>query len=293
MTRASNDNPSRVIDHRTRRRLTSRSSEGPRSRLRHLRALPFVALAGLAVLASAGAPPAVTASPRLERRVLEALTANQAEAFARGADPTSIVLAGGETLAELLARVVKETAVELSYTPVDPCVLVRTVSSAAGPLAAGETRAFRARGSLSAQGGTRTGCGVPDDAQALAAIVRVAASRGKGSLRVWPAGDPEPGISLLDYTAAGGPVMPLLLELCHGNSCAADFQVHALGAGTNLRIDVVGYFAPEEVSPCPAGSRTPGATRLTGPARPARARRHRWELVHRHELRRQRHALLH
>lgn len=223
----------------------------------------------LGLAGSGVAQTAETPSPRLERRVLQALSPPQAEAFAHDADPAEIVLEDGETLAQLLARAKAEAGVELAFTPLDPCVLVRTAGSTAGALAAGETRAFRARGSLSAQGGAVAGCGIPADAQALAAIVRVAASRGKGSLRVWPSGDPEPGISLLDYGATGGPVTSALLELCHAGSCAADFQAHAVGAGTHVRVDVVGYFAPLDVTQGPAGDPgPPGSPGAPGPPGP-------------------------
>jgi hypothetical protein len=75
----------------------------------------------------------------------------------------------------------------LVYTPVPPCVLVRTAGSPAGKMAADETREFLARGAtdLSAQGGTTSGCGVPDDAAVLSLSLRIANAEGAGQLKAW------------------------------------------------------------------------------------------------------------
>jgi hypothetical protein len=136
--------------------------------------MTLAVLVALALVASAPAPGAETASsPRLVRQVLAALTPEQAEAIAAGADASTILVEDGKTLAQLIAETA-ETSVELAYTPVDPCTIVRTAGAAAGSLLAGETRGFRARGSLSDQGGAIGGCGVPGDARALAVIARIA-----------------------------------------------------------------------------------------------------------------------
>src|SRR5687768_6050092 len=150
-------------------------------------------LVAIALLGSTAAEAEGVWSPRLQRRVVEALTPQQAEAFAQGADPASIVVADGQTLEQVLSEAAAASGVELAYIPADPCPLVRTTSAAAGGLAAGESRGFRARGNLAAQGGAATGCGIPADAQVLAVVARATArGKGRGSLRVWPAGDPEP-----------------------------------------------------------------------------------------------------
>jgi hypothetical protein len=236
------------------------------------RSLKQAALVALGLLAASAAVARATTSPRLERQVLEALSPAQARAFAEGADPTTIVLADGSTLDRLLARAVAESGVQLAFTPLDPCVVVRTAGASAGALADGEARAFRAREGLAGQGGAGGGCGVPAEARALSVIVRVTAARGKGSLRVGPAGAPEPKIAVLDYGAGAGAVAPLLIELCEGPSCASDFQVRAVGAGTHLRIDVVGYFAPVALTQGAKGDPGPaGPKGDAGPAGPAGA----------------------
>jgi hypothetical protein len=234
--------------------------------MKHRNGFAWWALVAIALLGSSAAQ-AELWSPRLQRQVVEALTPQQAEAFANGADPATILVADGTTLEQFLAEAAAANGAQLAYTPIDPCPLVRTTSAAAGGLAAGESRGFRARGNLAAQGGAATGCGIPTDAQALAVVVR-ATGRGKGggSLRVWPAADPEPDLVLTDF----GPAVSTLLELCHGKPCAADFQARVIGARANLRVDVVGYFAPLAAtagSPGPAGA--PGPAGVAGPPGPA------------------------
>jgi hypothetical protein len=233
-----------------------------------LKMLTGAALAGCALLASGaaqagfaiGADAPRVWSPRLERRVLEELTPAQVEAFAAGADPASLLLTDGETLEQVFTRAAAEADTPLAYTPLDPCILARTAGSSSGALAAGELRAFRARGDLSNQGGAYAGCGVPEDARVLAVTFRLV-TRGKGSLHIWPAGDSEPGFSSIEF--AGGAVVPALVELCHGETCTADFQIRALTAGTHLLVVVAGYFAPLELAQGPKGD--PGPKGDAGP----------------------------
>jgi hypothetical protein len=101
-------------------------------------------------LQAVGDPPA---TGRVTRRTLEALTPAQLEAFLGGADAKNIVLDNGDTLARFVGRAAAEAAVGLAYTPVDPCVVLRTAGTTAGQLAAGKIRGFLARGNLGAQGG--------------------------------------------------------------------------------------------------------------------------------------------
>ncbi len=206
-------------------------------------------------------------SPRLERRVLEALDARQAEAFAAGAAAAEIRLADGGTLDEFLARTAAEASVALAFTPLDPCLLVRTAGSAAGVMTPGATRAFQARGSLRAQGGAIAGCGVPDDARAIAVAVRVVA-RGKGSLFLGPASTPLESLPVQEYAGAGNVSGLAIFELCQGESCEADFQARVEGASAHIVISTVGYYAPVALADgVPGLGRTPRAIRgLPGPA---------------------------
>jgi hypothetical protein len=222
--------------------------------MNHRRSCLAAAVVVAVFTATAGA--AQEWSPRLQRRVLEALDRQHEDALAAGAQPSAIVLADGSTLQDLLAQAAAEAGEPLVYVPLDPCQLVRTAGSTAGPLAAGETRAFRVRGGLRSQGGTDTGCGVPAAARALAVVVR-AVARGAGSLQIGPAGGPNAGLPVLAYDAAGGATTSAVVELCREESCAADVKVRALGAAAHLTIGVVGYFAPVATVEGPRGSAGP------------------------------------
>jgi hypothetical protein len=157
----------------------------------------------------------------------------------------------------------------LVYTPVPPCVLVRTVGSAAGKMAADETREFLARGAtnLSAQGGTPSGCGIPDDAAVLSLSLRVANAAGAGQLKAWASDQPEPPTILVDYSSEGtGISVPATVELCSA-SCAADFEIKTVKSGAQVRVDVVGYFAPGATGATGAQG-PPGLPGTTGPQGP-------------------------
>jgi hypothetical protein len=151
----------------------------------------------------------------------------------------------------------------LVYVASPPCTLVRTAGSPAGRLAAGETRAFRARGPLDlrAQGGPAGGCGIPAEARVVAVTLRLADPTGAGVLKAWPAGAPQPRGAIREY---GGELpalsAPALLELCSG-ACAADFQAATAGAGVHLRADLLGYFTVGAAGP-------PGPTGAPGPTGP-------------------------
>lgn len=156
----------------------------------------------------------------------------------------------------------------LVYVPVAPCILVRTVAAPAGKLAADEARGFRARGSgLADQGGPPEGCAIPVDAKVIAASVRVNAATGRGALKLWPEGDPNPPLVLAEYGRGTSLVIPALLELCTGPACASDLVAEASRAGTHLRIDVVGYFAAGQTGPA-GGQGAPGPPGPQGPPGP-------------------------
>lgn len=159
----------------------------------------------------------------------------------------------------------------LVYTPISPCILVRTAGSPAGKLEANETREFLARGetNLSAQGGSISGCGIPDEAAVISVTIRVASAAGAGQLKVWASDQDEPLTALVDYSPGGAGIsLPALVSLCSAKSCATDFDVKAVRNGAHVRIDVVGYFAPGAAGAAgPAGP--PGPTGPQGPPGPA------------------------
>jgi hypothetical protein len=195
----------------------------------------------------------------LERRALEAMTPDQTIDVLNGADPRSIDLADGTTLADLLATEAGGPGQELVYSPVTPCRLVDT-RLAGGALTAGSPRHFQARGNnLSNQGGDPAGCGLPlgvllggssDTAIALALHVTAVAPSGPGHLLGWEWNTPKPSTSFLGYAAVAGlnpstsTVMPVATwPVCPTPPTCADFSIEAAST-THLVVDVVGYFRP-------------------------------------------------
>ena len=187
----------------------------------------------------------------LERAVLEVLTPEQHAAFVDGADPTRLVLASGETLADFLERFVTKGAVAegLVYFPLPRCTVLETWSATLGKMADDERRDFVARGEttdLSDQGGSATGCDVPMAAEALMVNFRVSDfDSSTGQLRV-NARDQSAGYPLIHYTADTGLIYTnsTALDLCLAAACTSDFRVWTKNAGAHVRMDVLGYFAP-------------------------------------------------
>jgi hypothetical protein len=172
------------------------------------------------------------------------------------------------------------SAKELVYTPVQPCRIVNTLApGTAGQLVPGAAVLFNVVGAdLNAperQGGAHGGCAIPgflDGApQAQAVMINLVAvdAAGSGDLLVWPTDGAKPKRSVLTYardaslaglSAAYGIVVPVRQDVQGGG----DLRVAALGSGTDVLIDVIGYF-----SVAPGG--TPGPPGPQGPAGPAGA----------------------
>lgn len=144
------------------------------------------------------------------------------------------------------------------YTAVNPCRIVDTRVSAAGPLTPGVPRTFNVVGSTAdfpAQGGTVGGCGIPGFAgptpQATAVVFNFVAAnpQGAGNLRAWATDQMVPNASVLNYAQvpglniANGLVVPVRQD-----SAGNDLSVQADVSGTQLVIDVVGYFKPLAVT---------------------------------------------
>jgi len=148
----------------------------------------------------------------------------------------------------------------LVFHSVTPCRLIDTRLSAAGALAASETRTFHVVGSTSdfvAQGGKGGGCGLPGFAgpgqpQVQAVFINIVAvsPAGAGNLRGWASDGPAPLASILTYakvsdeTLAGVPLsiangigLPVRQDL-EGN----DISIRANPSGTHVVADVVGYW---------------------------------------------------
>ncbi len=217
-------------------------------------------------------PEAISLTTSLEKRILQVLTSEQAERFADGADPSTIILSTGETLAELIAHAERTSAAGLTLQPTYPCIIFDS-REAGAKFSTDETRVVRVRGTrsdYSPQGGAALGCGVPgligqavktNAARAVLLHVEAVEPEGRGSVAIWAAGAEDmPDVGLLSYGGSGQPgrtgslaIVPLCGEESPQPCAEGDIRVQARGAGTHLAISVLGYFEPASAKPL-AGS---------------------------------------
>ena len=136
-----------------------------------------------------------------------------------------------------------DVAADLTYTPVNPCRILDTRSTPAGPLAPGVPRTFDGySASFSSQGGTGSTCGIPNGVSALALNVYAVNPTNLGFIKVWPANAVEPDVSTVNYQVgitaiATGALVPV--EAANNNRFTAKSP-----ATVDFIADVVGYFKP-------------------------------------------------
>ncbi len=153
----------------------------------------------------------------------------------------------------------------LVFVPLPGCRVIDTrITGAGGPLAAGTARTFFFRGpardysTSPNQGGSAAGCGIPDlgtaginlqnIAQALAINIVAVGPTGPGDLRAWAANLTQPNASVLNYAKvaglnlASGVIVPMCNEVAAAPCASGDITFLADVSGTDLVVDVVGYF---------------------------------------------------
>jgi Chaperone of endosialidase len=149
---------------------------------------------------------------------------------------------------------------DLVMNGVVECRLIDTRVTSLGdrPLAANETRGFNVFGSnLSSQGGSNTGCGIPgltgDGApNAVSIVVNIVAVKpqGLGNLQAWAGDIAKPAHpSVVNYQLLN-PHLNIANEVIIGVRTTGtlgngnDIEMAANSAGTEIVVDVVGYFSP-------------------------------------------------
>jgi hypothetical protein len=141
------------------------------------------------------------------------------------------------------AKALGDATVDLSYTPINPCRILDTRATVAGPLAPNVARTFDGYSTnFAAQGGTGSGCGIPNGVAALAMNVYAVNPTNLGFIKVWPANGPEPDVSTVNYqpgitAIATGTLVPV--DQANSNQFTAKSP-----ATVDFIADVVGYFKP-------------------------------------------------
>src|SRR5262249_6312584 len=122
-----------------------------------------------------------------------------------------------------------------------------------GPLATGETRGFNVFGSsLSSQGGSSTGCGIPElnnslpQTFAIAVNIVVIGPQGNGTLQ-GRAGDlsEATNATIMKYHLSNGDANQVALPVRTSGTLGAgqDIMIKAKGVATNVLAEVVGYYS--------------------------------------------------
>jgi hypothetical protein len=139
---------------------------------------------------------------------------------------------------------------DLVFTPVTPCRIVDTRSASAGILTAGSTRGFRGWGdpliagnSFTAQGGSSTTCGIPQNTNTAAIVVNFTSVSplSSGYITAYPGDTPQPLAATLNFNAADVKGNNAVLKLNQTGS-GNHFNVYSTST-THLVGDVVGYYA--------------------------------------------------
>jgi hypothetical protein len=151
---------------------------------------------------------------------------------------------------------------DLIFTPVTPCRLIDT-RLAGGAFVANETRNYDLIGpaNYAGIGGNAAGCNIPggtipitpttigNSVRALVLNFVAVFPAGNGNLRAWPTNQAIPLASILNYApalyaVANGPVVKTCdATVGAGNPCPlGDLSIRADTAGTDIVVDVLGYF---------------------------------------------------
>lgn len=127
-----------------------------------------------------------------------------------------------------------------TFVPITPCRIASTTGGSIPAFGVGETRTFAVTGNLAGQGGQAAGCGIPEAATGIEASISATFNEGPGYLRAWPAGQPEPQATFLNYTAAGAATNTGAVTILAGGGTAFSVKNHR--SVTDVVIDVQGYY---------------------------------------------------
>ncbi|WP_353816651.1 hypothetical protein [Agromyces sp. SYSU T00266] len=130
-----------------------------------------------------------------------------------------------------------------TFVPVAPCRVADTRSSTGGKIASGSVRNFKVTGSssLKSQGGSSTGCGIPENAVAVQAALKAVAPVGNGFLRAWAYNTPEPASTALTFTT-GTDIGDATVLPIGAPGASYELKARPYKGSIHLLIDVTGYF---------------------------------------------------
>jgi len=139
---------------------------------------------------------------------------------------------------------------DLVYTPIAPCRIVDTRSTAAGAIAPNSSRGFIAvnASSFASQGGSTSDCGTLGiNAAAVALNVTAVFPASTGYATLYPFGTTQPAVASINY-APGAIVNNALIVQIPNPLAVEDFSLYTV-ASSHYVADIVGYFAPPMATP--------------------------------------------
>jgi hypothetical protein len=134
---------------------------------------------------------------------------------------------------------------DLVYTPVAPCRIIDTRSTAAGAIAGNSTRNFVAinASNFTSQGGSATNCGTLGlNATAVAVNLTAVTPSTAGYATAYPFGTAQPVAASVNYGAGAIVNNALIIQIPNPLS-SFDFTIYTF-AQSHYVADIVGYFAP-------------------------------------------------
>ena len=147
-------------------------------------------------------------------------------------------------------RLLGTATTDLVYTPVAPCRILDTRSTAAGRIPANSSRSFVAinSGSFTSQGGSVTNCGTLGlSATAVVVHLTAVAPLAAGYATAYAFGSAQPMAASVNYTS-GAIVNNALIVQIPNPLASSDFTVYTF-AQSHFIADIVGYFAPPVATP--------------------------------------------
>lgn len=153
-----------------------------------------------------------------------------------GAYTVSFQIDNGSGSAASDLPLVLAPAAALDFYTIEPC---RLYDSRLGlvPLLSGVAKAIAATGG---------NCGIPAGARAVAANVTVIDPTGGGYATLYPGNYPQPGVSMVNFSAGGtrsnNAILPLATD--GAGTLTALLSIAGANGSANLTIDVSGYYLP-------------------------------------------------
>jgi hypothetical protein len=183
-------------------------------------------------------------SKAMERDTFEGAMAELSGVGTKLSDDKAITMLASGKGGTVTPQVLGSLSNDLVYTPIQPCRIVDTRNTLAGPILAGQTRSYDAfAGSFTSQGGSATNCGLASNAfTAIAVNLTAVFPANAGFATAYPFNTVRPNASSVNYTAGAIVNNGLLIQIPNPLQ-SDDFTLWTLST-SDFVVDVVGYFAP-------------------------------------------------